>query len=316
MSPWNNIRHPKISTSYSPFCRRVRDQRVLQRGIDSQGKLEMMRRIQQYNSHNLPLKRGAWSPEEDQKLIAYINRHGIWNWIEIPKAAGLLRSGKSCRLRWMNYLRPDIKRGNFSMEEVETILMLHQKIGNRRCAIFKDKALDLKRTEIIPVDAPAIWSAIAAKLPGRTDNEIKNFWNTNLKKNYLKNSINIAVQAPDNPQETQTSKVESKKRKLPEIDVPLPTAPKILKSEESDGSPKLPTANFSSSFNLVNDLIINENQTIEDKVGLLELTGEQCFWCQPFSTEGQKCKVEDYGDTPTVEMWVQELLHGDACTGL
>jgi len=127
-------------------------------------KLATLRKIA-HNSQNLPLKRGAWSPEEDQKLIAYINRHGIRNWIEMPKAAGkeqivlifswisnispkkmatvrfhcfvlrfllgLLRSGKSCRLRWMNYLRPDIKRGNFSMEEVETILKLHGILGNR-----------------------------------------------------------------------------------------------------------------------------------------------------------------------------------------
>ena len=50
-------------------------------------KLATLRKIA-HNSQNLPLKRGAWSPEEDQKLIAYINRHGIRNWIEMPKAAG------------------------------------------------------------------------------------------------------------------------------------------------------------------------------------------------------------------------------------
>ncbi|KAI5590598.1 hypothetical protein POPTR_004G026600v4 [Populus trichocarpa] len=247
-------------------------------------KLATMRKIA-HNSQNLPLKRGAWSPEEDQKLIAYINSHGIRNWIEMPKAAGLLRSGKSCRLRWMNYLRPDIKRGNFSMEEVETILKLHGILGNR-------------------------WSAIAAKLPGRTDNEIKNFWNTRLKKNYVKNNINTAAQAPK-LHGTQTSTAEFKKRKLCEnIDVPLPTAPKILKPEDSEGSPKLPISYFSSSFNLVNDLIINENQIIEENVGLLESNGEQCLWGPQFSTEGQTCRVEDHGDNCTVEMWVQELLHG------
>ncbi|KAF0892241.1 hypothetical protein E2562_014826 [Oryza meyeriana var. granulata] len=103
------------------------------------------------------LNKGSWTPEEDMRLVAYIQKYGHANWRALPKEAGLLRCGKSCRLRWINYLRPDLKRGNFTAEEEETIIKLHGLLGNK-------------------------WSKIASCLPGRTDNEIKNVWNTHLKK--------------------------------------------------------------------------------------------------------------------------------------
>ncbi|CAL0333678.1 unnamed protein product [Lupinus luteus] len=103
------------------------------------------------------VKRGPWSPAEDLRLIAFIQKYGHDNWRALPKQAGLMRCGKSCRLRWVNYLRPDLKKGEFTKEEVETIMKLHEAFGNK-------------------------WSKIASHLPGRTDNEIKNAWNTHLKK--------------------------------------------------------------------------------------------------------------------------------------
>ncbi|KAJ6811443.1 myb-related protein Zm1-like [Iris pallida] len=103
------------------------------------------------------LNKGSWTPEEDMRLVAYIRKYGHANWRALPKQAGLLRCGKSCRLRWINYLQPDIKRGNFTREEEEHIIKLHGLLGNK-------------------------WSKIASLLPGRTDNEIKNVWNTHLKK--------------------------------------------------------------------------------------------------------------------------------------
>jgi hypothetical protein len=77
------------------------------------------------------LRRGAWSAEEDQRLVAYVRQNGHPNWRALPRQAGLLRCGKSCRLRWINYLRPDIKRGNFTPDEEALIVRLHRELGNR-----------------------------------------------------------------------------------------------------------------------------------------------------------------------------------------
>ncbi|KAI3462076.1 hypothetical protein Pfo_018739 [Paulownia fortunei] len=117
------------------------------------------------------LKKGPWTPEEDDKLINYIQKHGHGSWRALPRLAGLNRCGKSCRLRWTNYLRPDIKRGKFSQEEEQTILNLHSILGNK-------------------------WSAIATHLPGRTDNEIKNFWNTHLKKKLIQMGFDPMTHRP------------------------------------------------------------------------------------------------------------------------
>ncbi|XP_044494413.1 transcription factor RAX2 [Mangifera indica] len=107
------------------------------------------------------VKKGPWSPEEDAKLKEYIEKHGTGgNWIAFPQKAGLKRCGKSCRLRWLNYLRPNIKHGEFSDDEDRIIYTLFRNIGSR-------------------------WSIIASQLPGRTDNDIKNYWNTKLKKKLM-----------------------------------------------------------------------------------------------------------------------------------
>ncbi|XP_072974137.1 transcription factor MYB93-like [Typha angustifolia] len=117
------------------------------------------------------IKKGPWTPEEDQKLTQYIQNNGHGSWRSLPKLSGLNRCGKSCRLRWTNYLKPGIKRGRFSPEEEQTILDLHYVLGNK-------------------------WSAIATHLPGRTDNEIKNFWNTHLKKKLINMGIDPVTHRP------------------------------------------------------------------------------------------------------------------------
>ncbi|XP_010646852.1 transcription factor MYB23 [Vitis vinifera] len=118
------------------------------------------------------MNKGAWTSEEDRKLAEYIEVHGAKRWKTVAFKSGLNRCGKSCRLRWLNYLRPNIKRGNISDDEEDLILRLHKLLGNR-------------------------WSLIAGRLPGRTDNEIKNYWNSHLSKK---------LQQKENKTETSTAK--------------------------------------------------------------------------------------------------------------
>ncbi|XP_028791227.1 transcription factor MYB16-like [Neltuma alba] len=145
------------------------------------------------------LKKGPWTPEEDQKLMSYIQLHGHGSWSSFPARAGLRRCGKSCRsLRWINYLRPDIKRGNFSSQEDQTIIQLHALVGNK-------------------------WSVIARHLPKRTDNEIKNYWNTNLKKRLAGMGIDPTTHKPINDAtnlshmaQWETARLQAEARQLKE----------------------------------------------------------------------------------------------------
>ncbi|KAJ6696136.1 TRANSCRIPTION FACTOR MYB8-RELATED-RELATED [Salix koriyanagi] len=120
---------------------------------------------------NMPNK-GAWTAEEDRKLAEVIAIHGARRWKTVAAKAALNRCGKSCRLRWLNYLRPNIKRGNISDQEEDLILRLHKLLGNR-------------------------WSLIAGRLPGRTDNEIKNYWNSHLSKKIKQKGKQTGVSAKE-----------------------------------------------------------------------------------------------------------------------
>ncbi|KAJ8476733.1 hypothetical protein OPV22_020460 [Ensete ventricosum] len=104
-----------------------------------------------------PPTKGPWTEQEDLQLVWFVRLLGERRWDFLAKVSGLNRSGKSCRLRWVNYLHPGLKRGRMTPQEEDLVVELHAKWGNR-------------------------WSRIARRLPGRTDNEIKNYWRTHMRK--------------------------------------------------------------------------------------------------------------------------------------
>ncbi|XAR61100.1 hypothetical protein NMG60_11034711 [Bertholletia excelsa] len=197
------------------------------------------------------LKKGPWTPEEDRILINYINQFGHSNWRALPKQAGLLRCGKSCRLRWVNYLKPDIKRGNFSREEEETIIKLHEMLGNR-------------------------WSAIAARLPGRTDNEIKNVWHT-----YLKKRVKQIQDTPET-KPSHSMKMESYDQLAEKKSESINNYP----DQERLGSPQQSTSDVSATT--TTSAAASENTATSgmngDALGSFPLVDETC-WSDVWSAE-------------------------------
>ncbi|KAG9155010.1 hypothetical protein Leryth_012183 [Lithospermum erythrorhizon] len=200
------------------------------------------------------LHRGPWSSKEDMLLTNYVQTHGEGQWRALPNKAGLLRCGKSCRLRWMNYLRPGIKRGNISIDEEDLIVRLHKLLGNR-------------------------WSLIAGRLPGRTDNEIKNYWNTHLIKKLRDEGIEpkpdkiIIKKRKDSKKKDRTDSVTSnaskvtkvscdeemnKKEEVAKIKVLVPKAIRVFSGSSSNNT--VDSVLSSSSSHEVNDGKLEKNE--------------------------------------------------------
>nr|GMC99387.1 myb-related protein 306-like [Ipomoea batatas] len=147
------------------------------------------------------VKKGPWTPEEDIMLVSYVQQHGPANWRTVPAHTGLRRCSKSCRLRWTNYLRPGIKRGCFTDQEEKMIIQLQALLGNK-------------------------WAAIASYLPERTDNDIKNYWNTHLKKKLkLVESGGLMIESSTKQALNDALSLEKSTRHRPLDFIPQPPAP-------------------------------------------------------------------------------------------
>ncbi|XP_055823560.1 transcription factor MYB106-like [Solanum dulcamara] len=197
-------------------------------------------------------KKGTWTPEEDRKLAEYITKYGSWNWRQLPKYAGLARCGKSCRLRWMNYLRPNVKRGNYTKEEDEIILKLHAQLGNK-------------------------WSAIAHHLPERSDNEIKNHWHTALKKraNYSTNSSDESSKKCNNKMNSRKCNAENKNIASPNMS----SSHENIVLESSEWSPKESSSEELSSY--------QQEHNVFQEAALMEEVTSGSFWTEPFEVDGK-----------------------------
>ncbi|CAA7394957.1 unnamed protein product [Spirodela intermedia] len=253
------------------------------------------------------LNRGAWSSAEDKILVDYINAHGEGKWRDLPRRAGLKRCGKSCRLRWLNYLRPDIKRGNISKEEEDLIIRLHKLLGNR-------------------------WSLIAGRLPGRTDNEIKNYWNTNLSKKVSGDSSPSDWRRPHcRPRDKKTAAremdlsqevIRTKAARCTRIFFPAPPAQEAAAHQtEESGCRETAFPKRDDYLGILHDFDIDELMSNTEELDFLRVSGGDCDEYSPvYCGDGDECAPSSPGrlfffEEAILEDW-RECLQPIATTDL
>ncbi|KAL0906732.1 hypothetical protein M5K25_025250 [Dendrobium thyrsiflorum] len=221
------------------------------------------------------VKRGSWTAEEDQKLVDFILNNGIHCWRLVPKLAGLMRCGKSCRLRWINYLRPDLKRGALSETEEQQIIKLHSNLGNR-------------------------WSKIASHFPGRTDNEIKNIWNTTIKKKLkLQSSDQLTAKNIEADRKKHISKVEDKGLEF-ETSTESSKSSSFQELEQNwTQEMKLIQANLSISSSASTSMEGNVNASSWEGESNVNGESDELFWADPI----------DYSSSWDAYNFVDDFLH-------
>ncbi|MBA0816171.1 hypothetical protein Gohar_000864 [Gossypium harknessii] len=256
------------------------------------------------------IKKGPWTAEEDEVLANYIKIEGGGRWRTLPKRAGLLRCGKSCRLRWMNYLRPTVKRGPIAPDEEDLILRLHRLLGNRSSlpdihnhdAYFRGSS-NITHTYIYAYEYMnckikgsytvniSRWALIAGRIPGRTDNEIKNYWNTHLSKNLISQGIDPRTHKPLNP----VSHGSSQANQDDDDDVPEsnPNPPSSFKSSELMGE----KTNSMETTNLESHQIYQHQQEV----------GDDCMG-QPSSSGNWEDLVENGNEDHMFSLFLDSLI--------
>ena len=144
------------------------------------------------------ITKGPFTPEEDALITEFVKKNGPRSW---PRITQLIpsRSSKQCRERWFNHLDPNVNKQAWTAEEDETIFNQYQSIGSK-------------------------WSLIAKMVPGRTDNAVKNRWNSSISKRLSQDSSGNTILLPDSSKRThKQKKLKDKANKPPAIEIPQPT---------------------------------------------------------------------------------------------